>query len=114
MFNTIVHAFAQAPKDRLVYRVHPATPFTLPPSLRGQLLFVTSVTDFPSKRMRLGSGIVADSDGAGEWSECLAKGTFIGAACPRVRFRLAAHACAFIIAPCRRSLHHPISSPFGG
>ena len=31
----------------------------------------------------LGSGIVADSDGAGEWSECLAKGAFIGAACPR-------------------------------
>jgi para-aminobenzoate synthetase/4-amino-4-deoxychorismate lyase len=31
----------------------------------------------------LGSGIVADSDGDGEWDECLAKGAFIGAACPR-------------------------------
>jgi para-aminobenzoate synthetase/4-amino-4-deoxychorismate lyase len=31
----------------------------------------------------LGSGIVADSDGDGEWSECLAKGAFVGAACPR-------------------------------
>jgi para-aminobenzoate synthetase/4-amino-4-deoxychorismate lyase len=31
----------------------------------------------------LGSGIVADSDGDGEWSECLAKGAFVGAACSR-------------------------------
>ena len=29
----------------------------------------------------LGSGIVADSDGAGEWRECLSKGGFIAAAC---------------------------------
>ena len=31
----------------------------------------------------LGSGIVADSQGPAEWRECLAKGAFIGAACPR-------------------------------
>ena len=30
----------------------------------------------------LGSGIVADSRGDAEWRECLAKGAFIGAACP--------------------------------
>ncbi|NIJ33036.1 aminodeoxychorismate synthase component I [Sphingomonas oligoaromativorans] len=30
----------------------------------------------------LGSGIVADSDVGAEWRECLAKGGFIGAACP--------------------------------
>ena len=28
-------------------------------------------------RMGLGSGIVADSDGASEWAECLAKGRFL-------------------------------------
>jgi para-aminobenzoate synthetase/4-amino-4-deoxychorismate lyase len=32
----------------------------------------------------LGSGIVADSLGAAEWRECLAKGAFVTAACPRV------------------------------
>jgi para-aminobenzoate synthetase/4-amino-4-deoxychorismate lyase len=31
----------------------------------------------------LGSGIVADSHGAAEWRECLAKGAFVAAACPR-------------------------------
>ncbi len=31
----------------------------------------------------LGSGIVADSDGASEWRECLAKAAFVRAACPR-------------------------------
>ena len=39
---------------------------------------------------------------------------FIGAVHRCVRFRLAARACAVIIAPCRRSLHHPISNPVGG
>ena len=32
----------------------------------------------------LGSGIVADSLGVAEWRECLAKGAFVTAACPRV------------------------------
>jgi len=32
----------------------------------------------------LGSGIVADSQGPAEWRECLAKGAFVGAACPRI------------------------------
>ena len=31
-------------------------------------------------RLGLGSGIVADSDGASEWAECLAKARFLGAA----------------------------------
>ncbi|WBO22772.1 aminodeoxychorismate synthase component I [Sphingomonas abietis] len=31
----------------------------------------------------LGSGIVADSEGDDEWRECLAKGAFVAAACPR-------------------------------
>jgi len=31
-------------------------------------------------RLGLGSGIVADSDGASEWAECLAKSRFLCAA----------------------------------
>lgn len=34
-------------------------------------------------RLGLGSGVVADSERDAEWAECLAKGAFIPAACPR-------------------------------
>ena len=43
----------------------------------------------------------------------IGSGALIGAACPCVRFRLAARICAVIIAACRRSLHHPVSSLCG-
>ena len=41
------------------------------------------VDEMGSASIGLGSGIVADSEGAAEWRECLAKGEFVRAACPR-------------------------------
>ena len=42
-----------------------------------------AIDEAGSATIGLGSGIVADSDGAAEWRECLAKGAFVRAACPR-------------------------------
>ncbi len=42
------------------------------------------IEDEGSASIGLGSGIVADSLGPAEWRECLAKGAFVSAACPRV------------------------------
>jgi para-aminobenzoate synthetase/4-amino-4-deoxychorismate lyase len=43
----------------------------------------TLVVEGERATLGLGSGIVADSDVDAEWAECLAKGAFIPAACPR-------------------------------
>ncbi|WP_454886023.1 aminodeoxychorismate synthase component I [Sphingomonas oryzagri] len=43
----------------------------------------TLVVEGESATIGLGSGVVADSDVGAEWAECLAKGGFIPAACPR-------------------------------
>jgi para-aminobenzoate synthetase/4-amino-4-deoxychorismate lyase len=43
----------------------------------------TLVLDDERATLGLGSGVVADSDVDAEWAECLAKGAFVSAACPR-------------------------------
>ena len=43
----------------------------------------TLVVEGESATLGLGSGVVADSDVDAEWAECLAKGAFVSAACPR-------------------------------
>lgn len=43
---------------------------------------VQTDADGGGPRIGLGSGIVADSDPAGEWHECLAKAAFLNAECP--------------------------------
>jgi len=43
----------------------------------------TLVVDGERATLGLGSGVVADSDVDAEWAECLAKGGFVSAACPR-------------------------------
>jgi tripeptidyl-peptidase-1 len=60
MFNTEVSAFLHVPRDnREIYRVHPNALLHFPAELVDKLLFVTNIFDFPTKRMRLGSGIKA-------------------------------------------------------
>ena len=58
-FSTTVSQYTQVPTGKTLYRVHPSVAFTLPAALEGRQLFVTSITDFPSQRMRMGSGILA-------------------------------------------------------
>ena len=43
----------------------------------------TLVVEGESATLGLGSGVVADSEVDAEWAECLAKGAFVSAACPR-------------------------------
>ena len=59
-FKTQVSQYTQSGKT--LFRVAPTASFTYPAQLSGKLLFVTSVFDFPTKRMRMGPGILAISE----------------------------------------------------
>lgn len=59
MFNTEVSAYTVAATGKTLYRVHPTQNLQFPMHLADKLKFVTNVFDFPTKRMRLGSGLKA-------------------------------------------------------
>jgi len=60
MFNTEVSTFHHVPRNnREIHRVHPDALLHWPAELTDKLLFVTNIFDFPTRRMRLGSGIKA-------------------------------------------------------
>jgi len=56
-FATKVTAYEHVGKGKTIYRVAPSDEFTLPSHLAEKLKFVTNMYDFPTRRMRLGSGI---------------------------------------------------------
>lgn len=58
MFNTKVSTY-ETEKGKVIHRVHPTEKMTFPAELTGKLRFVTNVFDFPTKRMRYGSGVAS-------------------------------------------------------
>lgn len=65
MFNTEVSEFSHTARNgKTLFRVHPDQHLHFPAHLTDKLLFVTNVFDFPTQRMRLGTGIKAHGPAA--------------------------------------------------
>ena len=62
-FQTSLTEFKQLPRGNLIVRTHPTAAFVLPSSLKGKMIFVSHLTDFPSRRTRLGTAVMPISAG---------------------------------------------------